>query len=95
MKSSQFKREPVYTKTFTNYGYWPEAFPEQPAGSVVIELGIALANAQSKPALPGTCSRCAGPRDPLFSSAQFPNVFCHVAGTTRAIPRGRSADSAD
>ncbi len=76
MKSCQFKRGPVYTKTFTNYGYWPGAFPEQPYGSVVIELGIALANAQSNPALPGTCSLCAAPRDPDFSSAQFPSVFC-------------------
>lgn len=46
------------------------------AGATVIELGIALAGAESKPPIPGSCSRCRSYRNPLNSTAQCPNVFC-------------------
>lgn len=45
-------------------------------GATVIELGIALAGAESRPPIPGSCSRCRSYRNPLNSTAQCPNVFC-------------------
>jgi hypothetical protein len=47
-------------------------------GSVaaLVEVGVVLAAAQSKPLLPGQCSNCCGFRNPRYSTAQFSNVFC-------------------
>jgi hypothetical protein len=44
--------------------------------ATLIELGIAFAQAESNPAVPGQCSHCLSYRNPKNSTAQFPNVFC-------------------
>lgn len=46
------------------------------AASALIELGIALAAAESSTPIPGQCSKCRGYRNPQYSTAQFRNIFC-------------------
>ncbi len=46
------------------------------AGATLIEIGIALAGAESSPAIPGLCSRCRSGRNAQSSTSHYPNVFC-------------------
>jgi hypothetical protein len=46
------------------------------ATATLIELGIALARAESSSPVPGRCLRCVSYRNPKNSTAQCPNVFC-------------------
>jgi hypothetical protein len=46
------------------------------AAAKLIELSSALAAAEWMASMPGLCSHCGAPRDPLRSKAQFRNVFC-------------------
>ena len=46
------------------------------AGAILIELGVALASAESRAPIPGLCSRCLSHRDPRNSRVKYPNIFC-------------------
>jgi hypothetical protein len=46
------------------------------AGGRLVELGIALVEAESGPAIPGLCACCESKRSVWNSTAQYPNVFC-------------------
>ncbi len=50
--------------------------PRKSGAATLIELGIAFAAAESSDPIPGSCSHCRAPRNPLRSTAQCPNVFC-------------------
>ena len=46
------------------------------AAARLIELGRALASAESSASKRGLCFHCMGPRSSYSSTAQFPSVFC-------------------
>ena len=46
------------------------------AAAKLIELGVALAGAESDGSVLGHCFHCLAPRDAYSSTAHFPNVFC-------------------
>jgi hypothetical protein len=46
------------------------------AAAKLIELGAALAAADSGASIPGFCFHCLAPGNAHNSTAQFPNVFC-------------------
>src|SRR4051812_17190963 len=46
------------------------------AAGKLIELGRALASAESSASRRGACFHCMGPRSPHSSTAQLPSVFC-------------------
>jgi hypothetical protein len=70
MSAIQFKTEPLGS----NKAQVPAQ--EKSAGATLIELGVALARAESRAPIPGLCSRCLSYRDPRSSTAQYPNIFC-------------------
>jgi hypothetical protein len=49
---------------------------EPSAAAKLIELGAALAGAESNGSVLGSCFHCLAPRDAYSSTAHFPNVFC-------------------
>ena len=49
---------------------------EKSAGTKVMDLSIALAAAESRPPIPGKCSRCQSYRNPQNSTANYSSVFC-------------------
>jgi hypothetical protein len=49
---------------------------EESAVAKLVDLGIAIAAADSRPSTPRKCSRCQSYRSPQSSTAKYPNVFC-------------------
>ena len=72
MSAIQSKQERLSSNKVEAYGSWLGKV----TSATAIELGIALAGAESRPPIPGSCSRCRNYRNPLNSTAQCPNVFC-------------------
>jgi hypothetical protein len=73
MSAIQFKPEPSLDKGEPHTSGMDMG---KSAGATLIELGVALADAEPTLATPGLCSRCRSGRNAQSSSAQYPNVFC-------------------
>lgn len=76
MSASQFKHQPLSSNSSEPYRSWPEDPQSNSAASVVIELGVTLAEAESAKPRPGLCYTCRNFRDPQTSAAEYPNIFC-------------------
>jgi hypothetical protein len=76
MSATQSKPGPPNWNKAETYRSWLGKTTEKSAGATLIELGITVAEAESRASIPGTCSRCRGYRNPRNSNAQCPNVFC-------------------
>ena len=72
MSATQSKQQPLGSSRSDDYS----SSLGTSAAAKLIELGIALAASESGAALPGQCSRCRSHRNPKYSTAQYPNVFC-------------------
>jgi hypothetical protein len=72
MSVIQCIQEPLGSSRFNAHG--PSL--ETSAAAKLIELGVALARAESSASIPGFCFHCLAPRNAHSSTAQFPNVFC-------------------
>ena len=73
MWAIQFKQEPGSDKGKPHNSGRPVG---KSAGATVIELGRALAAAESTLAIPALCSHCGSRRNPQSSTAEYAEVFC-------------------
>src|SRR5579884_229310 len=69
----QFKEEPSVSSSLDCH---QRSALGNSAASKLIDLGRALACAESGASTRGSCFHCMGPRNSHRSSAQFPSVFC-------------------
>jgi hypothetical protein len=72
MSTFQFKPQPSSDRDALR----PKRAMKATAGGALVELGLALVEAETAPAIPGLCARCESKRSLWSSTAQFPNVFC-------------------
>ena len=72
----QTKPEPFYSNQGDTQKWWAGSPTPKSPEAAVVELSIALANAESTAPIPGLCSRCRGWRAPRTSTAEYASVFC-------------------
>ncbi len=76
MSASQFKYQPLSSSNSESHSSWTKDPQTNSAASVIIQLGVALAETESTKPRPGLCHSCRNFRDPRTSAAEFPNIFC-------------------
>ena len=69
----QFKEQPSDSSSLDRH---QRSVSGNSAAAKLIELGRALACAESSASRRGSCFHCMGPRSSCSSTAQFPSVFC-------------------
>jgi hypothetical protein len=77
MSGIQYKQEPVSSdKGEIRRSLSGSVMGKSSTGARLIELGIALAGAESSASMPGSCSHCRSHLNAQRSTAQYPHVFC-------------------
>jgi hypothetical protein len=69
----QFKEQPSDSSSLDRH---QRSVSGNSAAAKLIDLGRALACAESGASTRGACFHCMGPRSSYSSTAQFPSVFC-------------------
>lgn len=76
MSAGQSKHVPVRSNEFELPRSPLDGPPTKSAASMLIEIGVLLAEATFAAPTPGLCSQCRKRRDARSSNAQYQNLFC-------------------
>jgi hypothetical protein len=76
MSAGQSKHVPVRSNEFEFSRSPLDGPPNKSAASMLIEIGVLLAEAAFAKPTPGLCSQCRNNRDARSSTAEYRNVFC-------------------
>ncbi len=76
MSAGQSKHVSVRSNEFEFSRSPLDCTPNKSAASMLIEIGVLLAEAAFAAPTPGLCSQCRNYRDVRSSTAEYPNLFC-------------------
>lgn len=76
MSAAQCKHVPVRSNKFEFSRSRLDGPPNESAASMLIEIGVLLAEAAFATPTPGLCSHCRNYRDARSSTAEYQNLFC-------------------
>ena len=76
MSAGQSKHVPVRSNEFEFSRSPLDGTPNKSAASMLIEIGVLLAEAAFAAPTPGLCSHCQKYRDARSSTAEYQNLFC-------------------
>ena len=76
MSAGQSKHVPVRSNEFELSRSPVDGPPNKSGASMLIELGVLLAEAAFAAPTPGLCSQCRNYRDARSSNAEYQNLFC-------------------
>lgn len=76
MSQGQSKHAPIRFKELEFSGSPLDAPPNNSAASILIEIGVLLAETTFVAPTPGLCSHCRSHRDARTSTAEYQNLFC-------------------